>query len=99
MMERLSTVLPEPDSPTTPRVRPRAKVSETPSTARTSPRPVRNEVCRSIDLEERALDRPHVGEAQLRASPAAAHRFTSRRSKYERRRSAIRLRAVRSKKM
>jgi hypothetical protein len=37
MIERDSTVLPEPDSPTTPSVRPRASENDTPSTARTAP--------------------------------------------------------------
>ncbi len=47
MIERANTVLPEPDSPTMPRVWPWSTDSETPSTARTVPRLVRNEVCRS----------------------------------------------------
>ena len=38
MIDRDSTVLPEPDSPTMPRVRPPSSVNVTPSTARTSPR-------------------------------------------------------------
>ena len=37
MIERDSTVLPEPDSPTTPSVLPRSRVKLTPSTARTLP--------------------------------------------------------------
>ena len=37
MIERLSTVLPEPDSPTTPSDSPRRIDSDTPSTARTRP--------------------------------------------------------------
>ena len=47
MIDRESTVFPEPDSPTTPRVSPRSKVRETPSTARTVPREVRKAVWRS----------------------------------------------------
>src|SRR3954469_17533356 len=47
MIERLSTVLPEPDSPTTPSALPRSSEKVTPSTARTSPRSVRKCVRRS----------------------------------------------------
>ena len=47
MIERDSTVLPEPDSPTTPIASPRAIDSDTPSTARTTPRGVRKWVTRS----------------------------------------------------
>ena len=48
MIERASTVLPEPDSPTMPTVRPRSTVKLTPLTAWTSPRGVVKEVCRSV---------------------------------------------------
>src|SRR5262245_32335662 len=41
------TDLPQPDSPTTPRVRPRSTSKDTPSTARTGPSSVRNSVTRS----------------------------------------------------
>ena len=44
MIERDSTVLPDPDSPTMPRVRPRSSVNDTPSTAWTVPRSVLNVV-------------------------------------------------------
>ena len=47
MIERDSTVLPEPDSPTTPSVWPRASENDTPSTALTNPRGVANDVRRS----------------------------------------------------
>ncbi len=47
MIERDSTDLPQPDSPTSPSVRPRSSVNETPSTAVTTPRGVRNCVRRS----------------------------------------------------
>ena len=51
-------------------------------------------------LEQRPLDRSHVGEGELGPpAPRASHSFTSRRSKYDRNRSAMRLRAVSSKKM
>ena len=56
MIERLSTVLPDPDSPTMPTASPRSTVSDTPSTARTSPggAEVRDEVG---DLEHQPLIR------------------------------------------
>jgi hypothetical protein len=47
MIERERTVLPEPDSPTIPRVLPRSRLKLTRSTARTMPRSVRKEVLRS----------------------------------------------------
>ena len=37
MMDRDKTLLPEPDSPTTPSMLPRSSVNETPSTARAIP--------------------------------------------------------------
>ena len=46
-MERERTVLPEPDSPTTPSVSPRRSVSETPSTAGSGPLGVMKVVRRS----------------------------------------------------
>ena len=60
MTERDSTVLPEPDSPTMPRVLPRSRLKVTPSTALTMPAvgvEVRPEV---VDDEERALLRGWV---------------------------------------
>ena len=54
MIERDSTVLPEPDSPTTPSVRPRSSVKDTPSTARTKPRGVAKDVRKFVDVEQRA---------------------------------------------
>src|SRR5438309_10609592 len=42
MMERANVVLPQPDSPTRPRVVPASSVNETPSTARTGVAPDRN---------------------------------------------------------
>src|SRR5919201_5571165 len=44
MMESAVTLLPQPDSPTMPSVRPRARLKSTPSTARTSPLSPANEV-------------------------------------------------------
>src|SRR5665213_3066826 len=43
-----ATLLPEPDSPTMPRVSPRRSVKLTPSTARTTPASVKNQVRRSL---------------------------------------------------
>ena len=57
MIERASTVLPEPDSPTTPSVLPRSRLKVTPSTALTMPAggvEVRPEV---VDHEERSVVR------------------------------------------
>src|SRR3954469_558794 len=48
MIERESTVLPDPDSPTIPSVRPRSSVNDTPSTACTRPRSVSNHVATSV---------------------------------------------------
>ncbi|TPW10021.1 MAG: hypothetical protein FD127_3935 [Acidimicrobiaceae bacterium] len=48
MIERDSTVLPEPDSPTMPSDRPRSMLKLTPSTERTRPRSVRKWVRRSF---------------------------------------------------
>src|SRR4051812_2469755 len=45
---RNDTLLPEPDSPTTPRVSPRATEKETPSTAFTRPSSVGKLTCRSV---------------------------------------------------
>ncbi len=47
MIERASTDLPDPDSPTMPRVLPRSRVKVMPATALTMPRSVWNEVRRS----------------------------------------------------
>ncbi len=46
-MARDSTVFPEPDSPTIPSVLPWSRVSDTPWTARSGPRPVAKETWRS----------------------------------------------------
>ena len=47
MMDFAVTLLPEPDSPTMPSVSPGRSVKLTPSTARTTPASVKNQVCRS----------------------------------------------------
>ena len=61
MIERESTVLPEPDSPTMPSAWPRSSVNDTPSTARTLPRGVLNEVLQVGDLEQHARLGPAAG--------------------------------------
>ena len=48
MMDMLVTLLPEPDSPTIPRVLPRSSWKDTPSTARTTPSSVLNRTRRSL---------------------------------------------------
>jgi len=70
--ERESTVLPEPDSPTMPSVRPRASVNETSSTACTMPAGVRNDVERLSTTSRRsALPSPTApGSACPGSSPA-----------------------------
>ena len=53
MIVRQVTLLPQPDSPTIPRVLPFSIEKETPSTALTIPSSVRKWVLRSSNLEER----------------------------------------------
>ena len=81
MIDRESTDLPEPDSPTMPSVLPRSSENDTPSTARTSPRSrleVRLDV---VDLEQRAVER-RVGEpVGVGRAAARAHIALSRTSK------------------
>ena len=86
MIERDSTVLPEPDSPTMPSDRPRSSVNETPSTARTRPRGVLNDVRRSVTSSSAPLS----GRC---ASSMLAHSAASRMSKRRATRSPIRLNA------
>src|SRR5688572_1466824 len=78
MMERAVTLLPQPDSPTTPSVRPRSSEKSTPSTARTSPRSeakvVRNSRTSSRLLVARNLffdDRPVPDSPWTRLARAA----------------------------
>src|SRR5690242_7825475 len=70
MMLRDSTVLPEPDSPTTPSVRPRSSEKLTPSTARASPRGVLNAVLRSTT----SRSGPSSGAGSKRSSPMLLRR-------------------------
>ena len=55
MIERLVTLLPQPDSPTRPMISPRSTWKSMPSTARTTPSRVWNDVRRPVDLEQRPL--------------------------------------------
>ena len=82
MIERESTVLPEPDSPTMPSVRPRSSVNDTPSTACTSAA-VGLEVRRHVvDREQRrGCGRGVVG---VGAGSVVGHRPPSRTSKWAR---------------
>src|SRR6202034_4374561 len=77
MIERASTVLPDPDSPTIPSVLPRATVKETPSTARTVPRPVRNEVCRSSTSSRGPSSAPTSGNSSVWAPCPGPARLTT----------------------
>src|SRR3984957_4690506 len=54
MIDFAATLLPEPDSPTMPSVSPRRSVKLTPSTARTTPASVKNQVRRSVTRSSRS---------------------------------------------
>ena len=54
MIARLVTLLPEPDSPTTPSVSPRRSVNERSETACTTPSRVRKRTVEVADVEERS---------------------------------------------
>ena len=77
MIERDSTVLPEPDSPTMPKVLPRSTDSETPSTARTVPRVVRKAVWRSSTTSNGPDGSPTSGNSRLVVPALGARRFTA----------------------
>ena len=82
MIERDSTDLPEPDSPTMPSVLPRSRVNDTPSTARTVPRGRVEVGLEVVDLEE--PERPMWKSSALVCDLPAlrcAHRALSRTSK------------------
>ena len=65
------TLLPEPDSPTIPSVRPSSTLNDTPSTACTTPSSVANWTLQVHDLEQRA----HAASGdRLTRAPAAGHR-------------------------
>src|SRR5262249_29135085 len=68
------TVLPDPDSPTMPSVRPRSSVNDTPRTACTTPAAVANETCRSRTSRSGAslTDAPARRAGSRRAAPAPA---------------------------
>ncbi len=54
MIERVVTLLPQPDSPTRPRISPRSTWKSTPSTARTRPSRVLNDVRRPLTSSSRS---------------------------------------------
>ncbi len=83
MIDRDRIVLPDPDSPTTPRVLPRVRLSDTPSTARTVPRSVRKWVLRSTTLSRSPVAVAGPGAVD----DLATHRPPSLTSKYSRMRS------------
>ena len=64
MIDLAATLLPEPDSPTMPSVSPRCSVKLTPSTARTTPASVKNQVRRSLTRSKRFV--PALPVAGLR---------------------------------
>ena len=80
MIERLSTVLPDPDSPTTPSASPRLSVSDTPSTARDEAALGEEVGLEVVEDEERAVGlgptRPRLVEHLV-----AVHSDSSRTSK------------------
>ena len=98
MTDRDSTVLPEPDSPTMPMVWPRSTVNETPSTARTVPRSVRNQVARSCTSSSGppawpSGRGPGILDDQLVVGRAPPHSAPSLTSKKDRRLSPAKLKA------
>ncbi len=93
MIESEVTVLPEPDSPTMPRLAPGASAKLTPSTARTMPARVRKCVCRSSTSSSggscRLALHPHLAALhhQARTRRAARDRRADCRARRARRRS------------
>src|ERR1700693_4283397 len=76
MIDLAHTLLPEPDSPTMPRVSPAKRSKLTPSTARTGPASVRNQVRRSLTLRIGASPR-----SRMRIQPvpdAVAHEIEAK---------------------
>src|ERR1700726_4968077 len=67
-MERAVTDLPEPDSPTRPRVRPRSSVKDTPSTARVSVSPCRKSTLRSRTSRRGGSDTKTILQSETRVS-------------------------------
>ena len=102
MIERESTVLPEPDSPTMPSVLPRPRVNETPSTACTRPRGVWKEVRRSSTSSSGRSARSVRRSGCRRRPPASSgpgSQLALGTSKRWRSRSPMRLRANRKQNM
>ena len=66
MTVRAVTLLPDPDSPTIPSVRPRSRERETPSTALTTPSRVAKRTSQVLDLEQRHLSTGPAGRGRRR---------------------------------
>ena len=81
MIERESTDLPEPDSPTMPSVLPRSSVSETPSTACTSPRGVLKKVWTPSTSSSGPSSGASANRSAVDLLAPQAHRALSRTSK------------------
>ena len=100
MIDRLSTVLPEPDSPTTPRVLAPGQGERDAVDGPDEPPAGAERGVQVLDLEERALDgRPRRGSSGAGAAPQRLTGSPRGGRSTERSRSAMRLRAVRSRKM
>ena len=67
MIESAVTLLPQPDSPTSPTVWPSSMSKVTPSTARTSPSLVKKEVRRSLTRKSGAIFKSPVSNTRRRA--------------------------------
>src|SRR5437868_10972202 len=89
MIESAVTLLPQPDSPTMPSVRPRSSRRLTPSTARTSPCSPRNEVWRLL-TSSRALvaGNRFLDASAVKLAPRAS---VARRAAHERNEALVRL--------
>ena len=74
---RAVTVLPEPDSPTTASVSPRSTVRSTPSTARTMPSSVLNQVFK-LRISSKGPRAPSTGVAGARGSLEVDDRLAAR---------------------
>ena len=94
MMESAVTLLPQPDSPTTPRISPRVEVQLTPSTARTTPSAREKPGAQVLDGEQRfgRCSRAATDSAGRCASGHSPHmRRAKRGSSMSRKPSPIRL--------
>src|ERR1700730_10526856 len=75
-IERAVTDLPEPDSPTRPRVRPRSSVNDTPSTARVSVSPCRKSTLRSRTSRRGASATKTILQGETRVPTRRTHGTT-----------------------